>query len=49
LRKSKNSIVCYDLTGKSLQQPFMVECTSEANLARVAQNLKFASVGDKVK
>lgn len=49
LRKSKNSIVCYDLTGKSLQQPFMVECTSEANLPRVAQNLKFASVGDKVK
>lgn len=49
LRKSKNSIVCHDLTGKSLQQPFMVECTSEASLPRVAQNLKFASVGDKVK
>lgn len=49
LRKSKNSIVCYDLTGKSLQQPFVLECTSEANLPRVAQNLKFASSGDKVK
>jgi hypothetical protein len=50
LKKSTNGMVCYDLTGKSLQQLFMVECTSTAaNLPRVAQNLKFAAAGDKVK
>jgi len=31
------------------QQPFSVECTSVANLDRVAQNLKFEASGDKVK
>ena len=49
LRKGTNRLVCYDRTGFPEQQPFSVECTSIANLDRVAQNLKFESVGDKVK
>jgi hypothetical protein len=31
------------------QLPYSIECTSIANLDRVAQNLKFESGGDKVK
>jgi hypothetical protein len=49
LKKGTNRLVCYDRTGFPEQQPFSVECTSIANLNRVAQNLKFESVGDKVK
>ena len=49
LRKGTNRLVCYDRTGLPEQQPFSIECTSVANLDRVAQNLKFEAVGDKVK
>jgi hypothetical protein len=49
LKKGTNRLVCYDRTGFPEQQPFSIECTSIANLDRVAQNLKFESVGDKVK
>jgi hypothetical protein len=49
LRKGMNRLVCYDRTGLPEQQPFSIECTSIANLDRVAQNLKFEAVGDKVK
>jgi hypothetical protein len=49
VRKGTNRLVCYDRTGLPEQQPFSVECTSVANLDRVAQNLKFEAVGDKVK
>jgi hypothetical protein len=49
LKKGTNRLVCYDRTGLPEQQPFSVECTSIANLDRVAQNLKFESVGDKIK
>src|ERR1700688_354447 len=49
LRKGTNRLVCYDRTGLPEQQPFSIECTSIANLDRVAQNLKFESGGDKVK
>ena len=49
LRKGTNRLVCYDRTGLPEQQPFSIECTSIANLDRVAQNLKFEAVGDKVK
>src|ERR1700675_2619686 len=49
LKKGTNRLVCYDRTGFPEQQPFSVECTSIANLDRVAQNLKFESVGDKIK
>ncbi len=49
LRKGTNRLVCYDRTGLPEQQPFSIECTSIANLDRVAQNLKFEAVGDKIK
>ena len=48
LRKGNNRLVCYDRTGQPGQQPFAVECTSVANLERVAQSLKIeATVLDK--
>ena len=40
LRKGTNRLVCYDRSGQPGQQPFAVECTSIANLERVAQSLK---------
>jgi hypothetical protein len=49
LRKGTNRLVCYDRTGLPEQQPFSVECTSVANLDRVAQNLKYEALGDKAK
>jgi hypothetical protein len=47
LRKGTNRLVCYDRSGQPKQQPFAVECTSIANLERVAQNMKFEAMGDK--
>jgi hypothetical protein len=47
LRKGTNRLVCYDRSGFPGQQPFSLECTSIANLDRVAQNLKFEAIGDK--
>ncbi len=47
LRKGTNRLVCYDRSGQPGQQPFSLECTSIANLERVAQNLKFEAMGDK--
>ncbi len=48
LRKGTNRMVCYDRSGQPGQrQPFSVECTSIANLDRVAQNLKFEAITDK--
>jgi hypothetical protein len=49
LRKGTNRLVCFDKSGLPQQQPFMIECTSIANLDRVAQNLKFEAGGDKNK
>ena len=40
VRKGTNRLVCFDKSGMPLNQPFSVECTSVANLDRVAQNLK---------
>jgi hypothetical protein len=40
LRKGTNRLVCYDRSGQPGQQAFAAECTSIANLDRVAQNLK---------
>jgi hypothetical protein len=40
LKKGTNRLVCYDRTGQPGQQPFSVECTSIANLERVAQSMK---------
>jgi len=47
LKKGSNKMVCYDLSGYPTHQPFTVECTSLANLDRVAQNLKFEAIADK--
>ena len=49
LKKGTSPLVCYDRSGFPEQQPFSIECTSTANLDRVAQNLKFEAGGDKVK
>ena len=49
VKQGTNDLVCYDISGKPTHPPFMVECTTKANLDRVAQNLKFESVGDKAK
>jgi hypothetical protein len=47
LKKGTNRLVCYDRSGQPGQrQPFSVECTSIANLDRVAQNLKFEAIPD---
>jgi hypothetical protein len=47
LRKGANRLVCFDRTGQPGQRPFAVECTSIANLDRVAQDLKLEALGDK--
>lgn len=47
LKKGTNRLVCYDKSGDPGQQPFSVECTSVANLDRVAQNRKFEAISDK--
>src|SRR6202011_3991879 len=47
LKKGTNKLVCYDLSGRPQHPPFTVECTSVANLDRVAQNLKFEAISDK--
>jgi hypothetical protein len=47
LKQGKGKLVCYDRSGQPLQQPFSVECTSLANLDRVAQNIKLEASGDK--
>ncbi len=49
LKKGTNRMVCYDRSGFPLQQPFSIECTSIANLDRVAQNMKAEATGDKAK
>jgi uncharacterized lipoprotein NlpE involved in copper resistance len=47
LKKGTNRLVCYDRSGEPGQQPFAVQCTSVANLDRVAQNRKFEAMSDK--
>lgn len=49
IKKGTNRLACYDRSGFPEQQAFSIECTSVANLDRVAQNLKFEAVGDKAK
>jgi hypothetical protein len=49
LRKGTNRLVCFDLSGFPLEQPFSVECTSIANLDRKAQSLRAEAVGDRKK
>ena len=48
LRKGTNKLVCYERTGDpGITAPFAAQCTSLANLDRVAQNRKFAAIADK--
>jgi hypothetical protein len=47
IKKGTNKMVCYDRSGDPGQQPFAVQCTSIANLDRVAQNRKFEAIADK--
>lgn len=51
LKKGTNKLVCYDISGYPMHQAFNLECTSMANLDRVAQNLKTeaAAGGDRAK
>jgi hypothetical protein len=46
LRKGTNRLVCYERPVAPGQQPFSVECTSQANLERVAQSLKAETIAD---
>jgi len=46
LKKGTNRLVCYDRSGEPGRQPFAVQCTSIANLDRVAQNRKFEAMSD---
>jgi len=48
LRKGTNRLVCYDRSGENGLPAFAVQCTSIANLDRVAQNRKFEAMSDKV-
>jgi hypothetical protein len=47
VKKGTSRLVCYDRSGQPGQAAFSVECTSIANLDRVAQNLRFEAMGDK--
>jgi hypothetical protein len=47
LKKGTNRMVCYDRSGENALPPFAVQCTSIANLDRVAQNRKFEAMADK--
>jgi hypothetical protein len=47
LKKGTNRLVCYDRSGEPGRQPFAVQCTSLANLDRVAQNRKFDAMTDR--
>jgi hypothetical protein len=49
LKKGTNRLVCYDRSNLPEHEAYSIECTSIANLDRVAQNLKFEAVGDKGK
>src|SRR5690349_14323639 len=48
LKKGTNSLTCYNRTGQPGKQPLAVECTTIANLERVAFSVKIEStVSDK--
>ena len=47
VKKGTNKMVCYDMSGlPGATQPVYIECTSLANLDRVAQNMKLNSIKD---
>ena len=47
LRKGTNTLVCYDQSGWPTEPPVSLQCTSMANLPRVAQNKKFEAIADR--
>jgi hypothetical protein len=48
VKKGTNRLVCYEKSGMpGVTQALYEECTSIANLDRVAQNLKFEAISDK--
>ncbi len=49
VRKGTNRLVCFDVSGMPGQPAFSIECTSIANLDRVAQNLKFQAEPDRAR
>ena len=49
LKKGTSRLVCYDKSGQPNLPAFIVECTSDTNLVRAAQNMKFEAMGDKAK
>ena len=46
LKKGTSNLVCFDKSGFPKQMAFMMECSVEGNLPRVAQNLKFEALGE---
>ena len=49
LKPGTNRLACYDRSGEPGQQPFAVQCSSVANIPRIAQNKKFEAMPDKGK
>lgn len=49
LRKGSSNLVCFDKSGLPGQLPFSIECTSQGNLPRAAQNMKFETETDRAK
>ena len=49
LKKGTSNLVCYDKSGQPNLPPFIVECTSQGNLPRAAQNMKMEEMSDKAK
>jgi hypothetical protein len=45
LKEGTNRMVCYDRSSEERRAPFDVQCTSVANLPRVAQNRRFRAEG----
>ncbi|MDX1394288.1 MAG: hypothetical protein R3195_07855 [Gemmatimonadota bacterium] len=43
LKEGSNTWVCYDRSGEGGRPAFAVQCTSAANLDRIAQNRRFAA------
>ena len=43
LREGSNAWVCYDRSGEGRRPAFAVQCTDIGNLARIAQNRRFAA------
>ena len=45
IKEGTNTWVCYDRSGEPNEAPFAAQCTSKANLPRVAQNRRFDAQG----